>query len=773
MLRIKYLIIFLVIFQSVYSQSHTISGYVSDVNTGERIIGAYVTDSLSKSVCQTNNFGFYILKNIGNKSILQATYIGLKSKAVYLSILQDTLLNIGMQPAVELKEVVISTSKYKHNVNSPLGLNTISISQLTSIPALGEPDLIKSIQSQPGIKGGIEGSAGIYVRGGSAGENLFMLDDVPIYNISHLYGFFSTFNSSVVKDIKLLKGCFPARYGGRVSSVVDVRSRDGNNRSIQGEVSIGIISSKLTLEGPLLSDKTTFVISGRRSYFDLYSGLLKHVNLLDKDFPGYYFYDLNARLTHTFSQKDKIFLSIYKGNDKIRNKNETTLTSDIIDETSGWGNLIGSLRWNHTLGNSIFLNTTIAYSRYNSFTLNRYKSTYEDSTLNKTFEKNYRASYMSEISDIIVKTDFDYSISNNHKLLFGAGNTFHTFNPGENTYTMSDQKLNEQIDTSFTNKRLYASEPFFYAEDELSVSDKVSINTGLRLSGFVSNGTMYFNAEPRLSVNFNLLPGLVLKSGYSRMVQYMHLLTSSGLTMPDDIWVPALKGLLPLKSDQINAGVAYDLDKIILFSIELYFKWLNNTADYRNGSSLLADLSPWYEKTTQGHGTTKGIEVSVEKQEGRMTGSINYTLSTASRKYADLNNGKTFPFDYDRLHDLNISLNYHVFKKWDLSVLWVYGSGYPVTLPVEKYFSALGTIGYKQIYYLPSLNNCRLPAYHRLDMGIHYKTQTRLGEQILSCDVFNAYDRKNPVNMYYNGDSFKYSYLLPIIPSVTYTLKFR
>ena len=375
MLRIKYLIIFLVIFQSVYSQSHTISGYVSDVNTGERIIGAYVTDSLSKSVCQTNNFGFYILKNIGNKSILQATYIGLKSKAVYLSILQDTLLNIGMQPAVELKEVVISTSKYKHNVNSPLGLNTISISQLTSIPALGEPDLIKSIQSQPGIKGGIEGSAGIYVRGGSAGENLFMLDDVPIYNISHLYGFFSTFNSSVVKDIKLLKGCFPARYGGRVSSVVDVRSRDGNNRSVQGEVSIGIISSKLTLEGPLLSDKTTFVISGRRSYFDLYSGLLKHVNLLDNDFPGYYFYDLNARLTHTFSQKDKIFLNIYKGNDKIRNKNETTLTSDIIDETSGWGNLIGSLRWNHTLGNSIFLNTTIAYSRYNSFTLNRYTST--------------------------------------------------------------------------------------------------------------------------------------------------------------------------------------------------------------------------------------------------------------------------------------------------------------------------------------------------------------------------------------------------------------
>src|SRR5674476_91345 len=294
MLKLKILLFFLIIFESLYSQSYNISGYVEDVNSGERIIGAYVIDSVSKNVAQTNNFGFYVLKNIRSKSAIQSNYIGLKSRMFYLSLVHDTLLNLSMQPTLELKEVFVASSLYKHNVNTPLGLTTIQIKQLTAIPALGESDLLKSIQSQPGIKGGAEGSAGIFVRGGSAGENLFMLDDVPMYNVSHLYGFISAFNSSAIKDIKLLKGCFPARYGGRVSSVIDVRSLDGNNKSIKGEISLGIISSKITLEGPLINDKTTFIVSGRRSYFDLYSGALKNMDLLDKNFPGYYFYDLNA-----------------------------------------------------------------------------------------------------------------------------------------------------------------------------------------------------------------------------------------------------------------------------------------------------------------------------------------------------------------------------------------------------------------------------------------------------------------------------------------------
>ncbi|TAL63186.1 MAG: hypothetical protein EPN88_12590 [Bacteroidetes bacterium] len=779
MLKIKTLLLFLITFQSVFSQKNIISGYVEDINTGERVIGAYVIDTISKSVAQTNNFGFYNLKKIGSKAAILATFIGLKSEVICFSMEHDTLLNIQMQPVRELKEVVVASSPYKHNVNAPLGLTTIPVTQLTSVPALGESDLLKSIQSQPGIKGGVEGSAGIFVRGGSGGENLFMLDDVPMYNVSHLYGFFSAFNNSAVKDIKLLKGCFPAQYGGRVSSVIDVRSRDGNNKSVKGEISLGIISSKLTLEGPLLSDKTTFTVSGRRSYFDLYSGALKNLDLLDKDFPGYYFYDLNVHLTHTFSRNDKVFLIFYKGKDNIQNKNENTETDGLTgkfteksNETSGWGNLIGSLRWNHTFGNNLFANTTFAYSSYDFFINNKYISTFNDLSLDSILEKSYNADYSSDISDLIVKTDFDYSISNNHRLLFGVGNTFHTFNPGENNYRIINPELNIKIDTSYTNTTIYASEPFFYVEDEIKATQELKINAGLRLSGSISDSKMSFNAEPRLSVNYAIHPQLVVKAGYSRMVQYLHLLSTSGVTMPTDIWVPALKGLQPLKSDQINVGISYIWNKKVLFSVEAYRKWLINTTDFKNGTSLLTDLSPWYEKTTQGHGDAKGIEISVEKQQGDLTGSFNYTLSTATRNYADLNNGQTFPFRYDRLHDFNISVNYKFSKKWDISSIWLFGTGYPVTVPVEKYLSLLHT-GNWLIYSYPSLNNYSLPAYHRLDIGFHYKTINRLGENTLSFDIFNVYNRKNPVNIYYLlGYSFDYVYLLHIIPSVTYTLKF-
>jgi len=783
-LKLSALFFCLICFQQAYSQSHEISGYVEDVNTGERIIGAYVVDSRTNSMTQTNSFGFYNLRITGKDAALQATYIGLKSEILYLHLNNDTLINIQMQPARELKEVEITASPYKRNAKASLGLTTIPVKQLTSIPAMGEPDLIKAIQNQPGIKGGVEGSTGIFVRGGGGGENLFMLDDVPMYNVSHLYGFLSTFNSSAIKDIKLFKGCFPARYGGRASSVIDVRSLDGNNKSIRGEISIGIISSKFTLEGPLISHNTTFMVSGRRSYFDLYSGALKSLNLLDLNFPGYYFYDLNIRIAHTFSQSDKLFLSFYSGKDKIQYKNHSLLTdgqketfSDLTNETSGWSNIIGSLRWNHAFGNNLFVNTTVAYSSYNYFILSQYKSTKGDSVLNESLDENYSASYRSDISDLIIKTDFDLSISNNHKITFGLGSTFHVFNPGKNTYSMSNTELNVKTDTSFSNTTLNENESFLYLEDEINVTQKLLVRAGLRLSGLISENRLNINPEPRLSANYSVSSQLVIKAGYSRMVQYMHLLSTSGLSMPTDVWIPALKGLYPLKSDQINAGFAYDWAKVALISVELYRKWLNHTTDFRNGASLLSDFSPWYDKTTQGHGNAEGVEISIEKQEGRLTGSVNYTFSKADRNYTDLNNGKTFPFKYDRLHDLNISINYQISKKWDISALWWYGTGYPVTIPVEKYSPALnvsnGVQGYFAYYY-PSLNNYRLSDYQRLDLGVHYKTHLKFAEQIISIDIFNAYNHKNPVNMYYLLNySFKSVYLFPIIPSITYTLKFK
>ena len=786
MLKLRLTVILLMGFQLLYSQNFNISGFVEDSETGERLIGAYVIDLVSKKSTQTNNFGFFYFQIPGGSKVsFQATYIGMKSKEISFIVNKDTMLNIVMNPVLALNEVVISSSRYGHNVDNQLGFVIIPVNKLIITPSLGESDLLKAIQIQPGIKGGVEGSSGIFVRGGDAGENLFMLDDVPIYNVSHLYGFFSAFNNSAIKDIKLIKGCFPAKYGGRVSSVIDVRSRDGNNKSINGEISIGVISSKFNLEGPIIKDKTTFNISARRSYFDLYSGTLKDLDLMSQDFPGYYFYDLNASLTHKFSQKDKVYLSIFRAKDKIVNKNDNIFSGtdseemkDYMNETSGWGNLISSFRWNHTFNNSMFINSTFAFSRYKYFASNRYGSTFKDTIHNMSIMKDYSTEYNSDIYDIIFKSDYEYSFSNSHNFSFGGGNTIHTMNPGTNQDRMIDQELNIKTDTSFSNKTLHVNETFLYFEDEIKPFPKLFIASGLRFSGFISGKKLNFNTEPRLSANYEIFPKLIIKGGYSRMVQYLHLLTSSGLSLPTDIWIPSLNGLKPLKSDQINVGISFNLADKALVSIEGYQKWLNNSTDYRNGASLLSDFSPWYQKTTQGNGSTKGIEVSVEKQVGKITGSINYTISIASRRFASLNKGHAFPFDYDRLHDFNISLNYKLSKKWDFSALWILGSGYPVTIQVEKYSPALSVYTVIEhpfiIYYYPSVNNLRLPAYHRLDLGIHYKKHGKIGEHLISIDVFNAYNRKNPINMYYwLNYSFKYSYLLPIVPSLTYTFRFK
>jgi outer membrane receptor for ferrienterochelin and colicin len=785
MLKYEFLVIFLFVFKAGVSQSFTISGYVEDVNTGERIIGAYVIDSISNKITQSNNYGFYTIRNLGSKVSVHSTFIGLKSESITITIKHDTTINIKMQPVKELKEVVISSSNYYRSINSQLGAITIPVKTITTLPALGEPDILKAIQSQPGIKGGMEGSAGVFVRGGSGGENLFLLDDVPMYNVSHLYGFFSAFNSNAIKDVKIFKGCFPARYGGRASSVIDIRSLDGNNKSLKGEFSLGFISSNITLEGPLFSPKTTFIISARRSYMELYSDAATKAGILGKDFPSYYFYDLNARLSHTFSQRDKISISLYKGQDHIQNKKKSNITNGLtqistenIQERSGWGNIIGSLRWNHTFRNDLFSNTTIAYSNYDYYTQNK------DNTTIQNFPDpdiipvlGYNADYRSDISDLILKTDFDYTLSDNSKLLFGAGNTFHTYNPGKNSYDVYNKDLDTKYDTSYTNSTIGVSEYFFYIEDEYKVSEKLKVDAGIRFSGLL-NRKPSFNIEPRFSANYTILPQLVIKAGYSRMTQYMHLLSTSGLTMPTDLWVPAMEGLKPLKSDQVDIGFAYNAGNKVMLSVEEYRKWFNNTTDLRSGSSLFTEFVPWYEKTIQGKGNAWGIEFSFEKQLKKLSVSINYTLSRSFRINHDLNNGIRFPFKYDRIHDLNISLNYKFSEKWDFSAMWIFGTGYPVTLPVEKYKAALGTFNSDtfsggQIDYYPSLNNCRLPAYHRLDLGFHRKTTNRLGDQILSLNVFNAYNRQNPVSMYAEGLTFGYNTLLPIIPTITYTLKFK
>jgi outer membrane cobalamin receptor len=786
--KIEFLLLILagIAFQDMGAQNYTISGYVEDLQTGERLIGSYIADSVSEKVTQSNSYGFFSIKLTQGRHTISATYVGYKGETYRISLLHDTTFIIKLGAVNELQEVVVKASVYNRQANTPLGMVLIPIKQLTTIPALGETDVLKAIQQQPGIQGGIEGSAGIFVRGGGAGENLFIIDDVPVYNVSHLYGFLSTFNSSAVKDIKVLKGCFPASYGGRVSSVIDVRTRDGNNQAYTGEVSVGLISSKLMFEGPLGNPNTTFMVSGRRSYLDLFTNLMKKSGWMDENFPKYYFYDLNAKLVHTFSIRDRLYLSFYNGKDHIQNLNETLEVSgkdakfaESNTETSGWGNMIGSLRWNHSFGGNLFFNTTIAYSRYNYFAARDYNSEEQDLSMNTSITREYHTNYTSQIYDLTGKTDFSYSVTSRQALKFGAGNTFHTFNPGINQYVYNDELLEESMDTSYTNATIEANEFYLYAGYTL-IPGRTTIDLGVRASGFIAGNDKYFIPQPRIALNYMVLPNLAIKAGYSRMEQYIHLLSNSGLSMPTDIWIPATNQVKPLLSDQINAGITCMWRSIVTVSAEVYQKWLNNTTNYRNGASLSTDLRPWYEKVTQGEGRAKGLEIVVEKPQGKVSGSISYTLSKADRIYPEINHGKVFPFQYDRRHHFNIYINCVLSEKWDVSVAWVYGTGYPATLAVEKYLPGLGLYNVDSEYggeidYYPAPNNARMTAYHRLDAGLHYKVKNRIGEHMISLDIFNVYNRKNPVYMYFSGYRAKtiaYENLLPIIPTITYTLKF-
>jgi hypothetical protein len=781
-----YILFLLLISPALRSQNITISGYVEDIQSGERIIGAQVIDTINQKIVQTNNFGFFSYKTNKGEAAVKALYLGNFSNVQYLKLVGDTFINFKIKTVTEINEIVVTSDLYNRNANSPLGLVVIPVKQLASVPSLGEIDVLKAIQLQPGIIGGVEGSAGIFVRGGGAGENMFLIDDIPVYNVSHLYGFFSNFNNSAVKDIKLLKGCFPANYGGRVSSIVDVRTRDGNNQKMHGELSAGLISAKFMLEGPIFSSKTTYMISGRRSYLDFFANKLKNAGLMDKSFPKYYFYDINAKVVHTISRGNRLYFSIYNGKDHIQNKKESFEESSQMlkyqesnNETSGWGNLLTSLRWNHNFGSIIFSNTTVAYSTYDFF-IERVFSSKEEDLMNDTIiSKMFNSKYTSQIHDFITKTDFSFSLNNSNTIKAGIGNTYHIFKPGSHKYSMHNGYLNENADTSFINSDINANESYLFAEDELQLGSKTIINFGIYTSVFSTSDQHFINPQPRITGSYMVTDHLSLKGGYSKMVQYMHLLTSSGLSMPTDVWIPSSHDVKPLESDQVNVGVFNEWKSSFFLSIEMYYKWLYNPTDYKNGVSL-NDLQPWYEKTIQGKGKAKGLEISLEKQKGRITGNISYTLSKAERSYADVNNGRFFPFKYDRRHNLNIFGNYQLSAKWDISAAWIYGTGYPATIAVEKYLPALSIYNVDsdfggEVNYYPSRNNFNMPAYHRLDLSIHYKTKNRLGEHHFSLDIFNVYNRKNPVSMYYSGYRYKkltYGSLLPMIPSVSYTIKF-
>lgn len=760
---------------SVQGNKHTISGYVTDETSGESLLGANIYDKISQIGTTTNEFGFYSITLPEGKSELQFSYIGYQTRIKTLDVALNLKLNMFLRTNQELDEIAVYGNRPTTGINaSRMGAISIPMEQLKGIPAvLGEVDIMKTIQMMPGVQSGAEGSSGIYVRGGGPDENLILLDGIPIYNVDHLFGFFSVFTPESVKKVDLYKGGFPARFGGRLSSVVDVRTNDGDMRKYHGTLGVGILSAKLQFEGPIVKDRTSFNISARRSYIDA----IARPFMKEKDQFSYYFYDFNAKVNHIFNDKHRLFLSVYSGTDKFSiEEQEDTKKHQSKDENSlRWGNTVAALRWNYVISPVLFSNTTVAYTEY------RYQS------INKTSQKDgsYRSDYNSGIKDWTYSLDFDYRPLAKHDIKFGMNYLYHLFKP--ESLSGKIQNSSDNIDKDFKSlfdAEVYAHEATLYVEDDFNISNRVSINAGVNLSLFHVQKKSYLSLQPRLSARFQLSRSVVLKASYTQMNQNIHLLSSYTMTMPTDLWVPATKNIRPMKANQYSVGIYYTGIPGWEFSAEGYYKNVNNVLEYKDGAALMGSAYNWESKVEMGKGRMMGVEFMAQKKVGNTTGWLAYTLARSDRKFpsGSINDGKWFPYKYDRRHNISLTVNHKFTEKIDIGASWEFHTGGTTTIgrqstivvrPGDDFTPPL-------VDYVAQRNNYRMPSSHQLSVGINFHKKTKHGIRTWNISLYNVYNAMNPTFLFRdtkdeNGNRrnvLKKVTILPFIPSVTYTYKF-
>lgn len=766
----------------------TISGFVREKATLESMPGTTIYIPALQYGAQSNNYGFYSLTiPQGNYEVVYS-FIGFKKVSDTLSITNSLKHDVFIEQSNILKEVVISADKPIPASQDPrMSTVDISMADVKRMPALlGEKDLFKVIQLYPGVQRNAEGTSGYYVRGGTADQNLVILDDAPVYNANHAFGLFSVFNGEAIKSAELIKGGFPARYGDRLSSVLVMNMKDGNKERLAGEFGIGLISSHFTLEGPIQKGKSSFLISGRRSYGDL---LLKPF-LKKSTNAGYYFYDLNAKVNTEIDKNNHLYLSAYLGKDKIYGSDNDDGYKTGTD--LGWGNQTVTSRWNHVFSDKIFGNASLIFSNY------KLKTTYNDMYENTKSSR----SYTSAIRDIGLKYDLDYALSHEHTLRIGARTVAHHFEPNTSSYTGPTQYQNPQKVQS-----LNSWENNLYAEDTWTVSDRVSVNAGIRANAFSTQGSTYFNVEPRISTRVLLNNSLAVKASYSKMDQYLNLLSNGNLGLPTDLWVPATKNIPPQRSEQFALGIAKDFkDQKYAFTIEGYYKKMNNLVAYKDGASFInvnfdeyANTSnnfktiSWEDNITSGKGKSTGIEMLFEKKKGRFTGWLGYTLSFTKFQFNQINGGESYRPAHDRRHNLTAVGIYDINNHIKLSFSWTYLSGSPITIAQSDYSVITnGPTGDNTVTggVNSSPNNLtdyskkgafKTDAYNRLDVGIQFIKQKKHGIRTWDISLYNAYNKFNPFYYYYSngyGDNNKFNLqlkkkaYLPIVPSITYSYKF-
>jgi outer membrane cobalamin receptor len=766
------------------AQTKTIAGYVTDASSGETLIGAYIMTPDGKKGTETNQYGYFVLSLPEGENQIIASYVSYTEKTLSFNLKKDTTVRIKLEPDNQLEELVVTAKEIKRDKRleeTVISKEVISPELLNVLPAiLGEPDLVKTVQTLPGVQSGMEGSSGLYVRGGSPDENLILLDDVPLYNVTHLFGFFSVFNADAIKNVNLHKGGFPARFGGRLSSVLDIHTKDGNDKELHGAFQIGLLSSKFSLEGPIVKERTTFFVSARRTYFDVLS---KPFMEKDEQF-GYYFWDLNAKVNHKFNDRHRLYFSIYSGRDKLGFESEEEY--DDWNFGLGWGNISSALRWNFLIHNKLFMNTTVAFSKYKFFTEDN-ETMYNNMTKKKEYEMNMI--YSSMIRDWSLKNTFTYTPNNRHEIKFGEAVTLHSFKPGEQgvyeKYSEENFYGEAGTDTTIHSSETAPTECNLFVEDEFKITKRINLNVGLHASLFNVNDKTYTSLEPRLAFAAHPTEKFTIKAAYTKMQQYLHLLSNSTIGLPTDLWVPVTQNIKPLESHQTALGFVFGLPKDLLFSIEGYYKTMDNVIEYKEGASLFSSTN-WEEKVDMGKGRAKGIELMLKKETGKTTGWIAYTLSKAERKFDEINNGKWYPSNYDRTHDISIVINHKFSEKVDLGATWVFGTGYPVTMQTH-YIMVDPSLQMKDYYdenridYAASRNNYRMENYHRLDLGVNFHRQKE-GSKIkrqLSVSIFNVYNRHNPFFYYLETDhneegtrKLMKTSIFPTIPSVSYSIKF-
>lgn len=800
----KYILAFLwlIVCQQVWSRNFTVSGIIR-ASTGESLIGASVFDLSAGKGCVSNSFGFYSLTIPQGELNLYFSYTGFSTFNAKFQLSKDTTINVLLNETVELKEITVTAVRNESGVKgSQMSAVSVPIEFIKTVPMLfGESDIVKTMQLLPGVQSGTEGSSGFYVRGGGPDENLFLLDGVPVYNVNHIAGFFSVFNTDAVKNVTLYKGGFPARFGGRLSSVADIRMNDGNTRKIVGNVSVGLITSKFNAEGPLFGQKTSFNISARRSYFDLLTKPVLHfIHFTDglSIKAAYYFYDINAKISHKISDRDQLFLSIYNGNDKIDSEltdtwtynNNNTTESNKININWKWGNTVAIARWNRILTNKFFLNTSLTHTGYNFYTLMGNELTTSITDPFQTEQKNFQLEYSSGISDYSAKLDFDYTPDTNHDIKFGMAYTNHVFSPGvvADQFDADSTGISVNSRSVFDNRKIHANEYSVYFEDNWNINAFLKMNAGLHLAGFEVDNVFYPSLQPRLSLRALLADNLSLKTGYASMKQFIHLLAYNNFSLPNDLWVPATAKVKPMDSEQFSTGLFYNLKSKYDFSVELYYKTMKNLIEYTDGASFFESSTGWEDKVVSGDGTACGIEFMIQKPVGKTTGWVAYTLSKAERKFDRpgqmLNGGNPFPAKYDRRHDISFVLSQHFSEKFDVSGTIKYSSGNYVTLGLQSFkgFSEFDS----RLPYFPARNNYQLPAYFRVDTGANFHKKLKHGVRTWNLSIYNVTNAMNPFYLFvkthkYNDPvsskvitekSFNKITIFPIIPSVSYSYKF-